>query len=623
MAEKEERYLGALLTKNNSGRRTGNMLLERLKAKLTGWRSDMLSHAGRLVLIKSVLLSIPLFFMSVEIIPKGLIKQMESLIAKFFWGKTDKNRYLSLVAWARICQPTDKGGLGVRQLQSFGDALFLKLVWEMMSGSNKIWVQICSGKYFHNLGFLRATNVAGTSPTWRHTVKMREFFKENVKWHLAGGDKVEALSQPWYPNWQVCVQATRRDRKTMVADLFDFTTSEWKRDQLVHLLGEEATNQITSNVQKPVQVQGLEDMLIWNHTRSGRYTAKDGYDALVNNPLAQDVPWQYIWNWKNLIPKVKIFLWRLLVNGLPLANNLHQRIHAIHPRCARCQEENEYTMHCFFFYQSSRMVWFMGNLGIRVENLPLNFAEALEYITRGMNEDTIRIVCYTLWEIWLARNAFLFQQKNFDPVAVCKKVSAWVGTNGQGPNQTPYEHIARVIVPYEFMAREWQVIIDVSWELSNKAGGAYLAYESGVLKWIGMESYQASDPFQSEAMILYSAINWIRANTGRQDNPIVHIFTDCLNLVTALQEDNLDIIPSWRARPVVARIAHQLSQEGSWISLHHVFREALKPAHNMANLARRRQTSYQGEPIAMLMMELGMGMHIEDRFFQQVQERPP
>ncbi|KAJ4773869.1 RNA-directed DNA polymerase (reverse transcriptase)-related family protein [Rhynchospora pubera] len=439
MAEEEEKYLGALLTKNNSARRMSLLLLERLKAKLTGWRSDMLSHAGRLVLVKAVLLSIPVFFMSVEIIPKGIIKQMESLIAKFFWRKTDQSRYLSLVSWARICQATDNGGLGVRQLQPFGDALFLKLVWEMMSGSNKVWVHICAGKYYHNLGFWRASNVIGTSPTWRHTVRMRDFFKENVKWQLAGGDKVQALSQPWYPNWQVCVQATWRERKITVADLFDFATNDWKREQMVALLGEEGTNQVTSSVKKPVQIQGMEDMLIWAHTRSGRYTVKDGYNVLVSNPQVQGVPWKYIWRWKNLIPKVRIFLWRLLANGLPLANNMHHRIHAISPRCARCQKENEYTMHCFFFFHGSRMVWFMGNLGIRVENLPMNFAEALEYLTQSMNEDAIRVFCYTLWELWLARNAVAFQQKNFDPVAICKKITAWVETNVQGETQRPYE----------------------------------------------------------------------------------------------------------------------------------------------------------------------------------------
>ncbi|KAJ4783428.1 RNA-directed DNA polymerase (reverse transcriptase)-related family protein [Rhynchospora pubera] len=235
-AEDEERYLGALLTKANCAKKTGTMLLERLKAKLTGWSSNMLSHAGQLVLIKSVLLSIPVFFMSVEIIPRGLIKQMESPIAKFFWGKTDQHRYMSFVSWAKICQTTNKGGLGVRQLRPFGDALFLKLVWDMMREENKIWVQVCSAKYYANFGFWRANCVAGTSSLWRQTVKLRDFFKENVKWQLGDGEKVKVLSQPWHPSWQICAQATRKDRKSTVATLFDFEAGEWNSDKVTSLL---------------------------------------------------------------------------------------------------------------------------------------------------------------------------------------------------------------------------------------------------------------------------------------------------------------------------------------------------------------------------------------------------
>ncbi|KAJ4777159.1 RNA-directed DNA polymerase (reverse transcriptase)-related family protein [Rhynchospora pubera] len=624
-AGSEERYLGALLTNSNSAKKAGTMLLEKLSAKLTGWKSNMLTHVGRLVLIKSVLMSIPVYYMSVEILPKGLIKKMESLIAKFFWGKTDQVRYMSFVSWDRICQPIEKGGLGVRKLKNFGEALFLKLVWGMISDDEKLWVQVCKSKYYSNLGFWRARNVAGTSPLWRQTVRMRDYFKENVKWQVGDGEKIHALSQPWFQGWQVASQATRDERRVKVASLFDYELNQWKIEEMTRLLGHEATTVVTQTVQKPCRIPGLGDKLIWNCTAAGKYTVKEGYDQTMirMNPQREDVPWYFIWKWKKIAPKVRMFMWRLLTNGLPLAQNMHRRIHSISPRCTRCQLEDEYPAHCFFFCHASRLVWFGGNLGIRTDELPIDIKEAVKYITNGMNDDSICEFCYTLWEIWLARNEFIFQQKNFEPIGVCRKVQTWLRNREDLGRENEHYQMAKEIVPYEFLPGGWQIVIDASWDATHKAGTAFLVYYEGALTWLEMDNHEAADSFQAEAMALQNAVDWIQGTVQAVGSQRCKIFSDCINLVSAVQERNLENLPSWRSRPIIANIISQLHQLDRWIFVQHVTREAVKPAHEMANKARRMSIAYRGIPMASIMQEHSMGMEIDSRFFQQVQENPP
>ncbi|KAJ4787969.1 RNA-directed DNA polymerase (reverse transcriptase)-related family protein [Rhynchospora pubera] len=626
LAGQEERYLGVILAHSNSAKKTGNLLLEKLKAKLSGWRSNMLSHAGRLVLIKSVLMSVPVYFMSAELLPKGLIRQMDSLIAKFFWGKSDQARYMSFVAWAKICRSTDIGGLGVRNLNLFGEALFLKLVWDLMSNGNKMWVHVCKSKYYSNLGFWRANNVVGASSLWRHAVKMRDFFKENVKWQIASGENIPVLSQPWYQQWKTTTLATRQDRKKTVAEVFEFEAEMWNSEELVRMLGGQAHQFITNNVQKPVRVTGFKDKLIWSHTKSGEYLVKEGYECLVKANLPQliEVQWKYTWEWKNIAPKIRIFLWRLLSNGLPLAQNMHHRIQAISPMCMRCREENEFATHCFFFCQGSKMVWFGGNLGIRTENLPLNIGEAVEYITHGMSEENVRSFCYTLWEIWLARNEVLFQNKRFDPRAVCAKARASMHTVNPEHREISSPQDNGYTMTYEFGAQDYQVIVDASWDTSHMAGVAYLIYQGGRLIKLGMKKHTVQDPFHAEAMAVQEAINEIQQLLLQDDNHRrVQFYSDCLNLVVALEEECMDNLPSWRARPLIVGIINQLNSLRGRILLQHVNREAVKPAHDMANQARRCGSSYNGLPMASLMCELGIGMRLDPKFFQQVLERPP
>lgn len=54
--------------------------------KLQGWKEKLLSQAGREVPIKSVIQVIPTYTMSCFKLSNRLIKELEVLIRKFWWG---------------------------------------------------------------------------------------------------------------------------------------------------------------------------------------------------------------------------------------------------------------------------------------------------------------------------------------------------------------------------------------------------------------------------------------------------------------------------------------------------------------------------------------------------------
>jgi hypothetical protein len=57
---------------------------ERFQQKLSCWKAKYLSYGGRLVLLNSVLSSIPMFMMSFFEVPKGVLKNLEHFKSKFF-----------------------------------------------------------------------------------------------------------------------------------------------------------------------------------------------------------------------------------------------------------------------------------------------------------------------------------------------------------------------------------------------------------------------------------------------------------------------------------------------------------------------------------------------------------
>jgi hypothetical protein len=72
-------------------------VLKSIKARLSGWQSHFLSFGGRLVLLKSVLTSLPVYALSFFKAPTGIISSIESLLNNFFWGESEDCRKITWI----------------------------------------------------------------------------------------------------------------------------------------------------------------------------------------------------------------------------------------------------------------------------------------------------------------------------------------------------------------------------------------------------------------------------------------------------------------------------------------------------------------------------------------------
>ena len=59
--------------------------LLRIKKRLSRWRSKFLSFGGRLVLLKTIMFSLPVYALSFFKAPPGIISALESLFIKLFF----------------------------------------------------------------------------------------------------------------------------------------------------------------------------------------------------------------------------------------------------------------------------------------------------------------------------------------------------------------------------------------------------------------------------------------------------------------------------------------------------------------------------------------------------------
>ncbi|PKU68578.1 Putative ribonuclease H protein [Dendrobium catenatum] len=81
--------------------------------KLSIWGGKLLSLAGKITLVNSILLALPTFHTNLSLVPKQILIEVEKACRKFIWSKGDGSNGLQYASWDLLCKPKSWGGLGI------------------------------------------------------------------------------------------------------------------------------------------------------------------------------------------------------------------------------------------------------------------------------------------------------------------------------------------------------------------------------------------------------------------------------------------------------------------------------------------------------------------------------
>jgi len=108
-------YLGYFLKPLGYRVNDGIWLLQKFEKRISNWTFQYLSLGGRLVLVQSVLSSIPVYWMGLAPIPATILQKLRSIMFNFLWGSSDKNKKFHLASWNDLSWPKECGGLGYQE----------------------------------------------------------------------------------------------------------------------------------------------------------------------------------------------------------------------------------------------------------------------------------------------------------------------------------------------------------------------------------------------------------------------------------------------------------------------------------------------------------------------------
>jgi hypothetical protein len=489
------KYLGFILKPNDYRKEDWKWLLKKMDKRLNTWSHRWLSRAGRLVLVKSVLEAILVYWMSLSWIPKGILEAARKLTSKFLWSGKKEAHVIPWVRWDKIVVPKAMGGWGLKNIFLFSKALVAKGGWRIINSSS-LWTKVIIQKYIEPVPlefWIRSQQKSkkGASVIWKAILNAFPLIENGLAWKLGNGHRFRLGKDPWPGSEgkhilsEQLIQHLHSLGFTHLNTLADPNRSTlwsqgWTDPNRLGLSEEEKLeleSYIYSLKSSQIRLTDNEDELIWDPTPSGIYSPKLGY-LKYNSDLGLREPvwwWRKLWKVKSLT-KTRLFMWNVLQNKVPTWDNLQKRNFVGPGWCSLCKSEGENLLHLFLKCIFINKVWKetsrLLNLHCVWEGRDLDHSWFTWWKTRAFKH-LRALPLLVIWGVWLAQNSFIFKGTPPSPeITVARSVALLPSFLSQSPRlstRQPQEVVIDSSSPWGFFDGASQ---------QNICGGGGLLYLS-------------------------------------------------------------------------------------------------------------------------------------------------
>ncbi|KAJ9555174.1 hypothetical protein OSB04_009788 [Centaurea solstitialis] len=429
-------YMGITIGANMGVAKNWKCILEKIDAKLSLWKAKNLSFGGRVTLCKSVLGSIPLYYMSLYRAPQNIIDAIDKLRRRFIWGVSSSGKSkICWVDWTKTTAPKQLGGLGIGSLKSANIALLIKWIWRFRTCGDALWTKVI--KATHGLSgcessVLAKPRCAGTrlnivktgSSLSSLNLNLDDFLSRKIR----NGIETKFWSDRWIGNSPLKflfpeLFDLERDKSCSIAMRFSHSTNEtaawtwsWSNNSDAERLSDKV-EELEHMLKNVVLMEG-DDKWSWEGDPSGDYTVSS-LRGIIDGLSCPPAEYRCFWNnW--LPPRVNCFIWRLLSNRIPTRVNLNKRgINTSSTFCPLCESEEETVEHLFHSCSAVKDLWrwffdwCLINVGQQASfnqflfkilecGKSLKSRKFLEAAVGGL-----------VWFIWKARNNLIFKGVKF------------------------------------------------------------------------------------------------------------------------------------------------------------------------------------------------------------------
>lgn len=301
--------------------------------------------------------------------------------------------------------------------------------------------------------------------------------------------------------------------------------------------------------------------MAWAPERSATYTVKSAYRSLMiqnehkaleegtfTDTSATDKQlWSRLWKLK-VLPKVRVFWWRVMRGILPVESTLKYRHISSESKCKICLHADEDMMHALLNCTHARRFWNEAPewLDIKRPDLhPVTWVKDILCDYLFSDSDRAKLVSI-MWSIWTSRNNITHDKGDYDPVQSMKLIREALASL-----DLPQDH-ARILPGHGWRPPDegWiKINTDGSIAMEARRGGVGgVARSSSALKAAWCKPYTGiTDPIVAEALALRDGV--IFAKLRGYDQVI-------------LETDSLEMVNLWHSRHDRSVVAPILTEIG-------------------------------------------------------------
>ncbi|KAK1324385.1 hypothetical protein QJS10_CPA01g00629 [Acorus calamus] len=275
---------------------TAQKATEKITKRLETWKSSSLNIAGRVVLIRAVLQTLPQHLMFAASLMRTDAEEIDRLARRFFWAGGRTERVIHYINWERVTSEKAAGGLGIRRTPILRVASLAIMAYRVLLRPSMVQ-QVFGLKYKWSGNPWELPRAQRSSRNWRRLCEGLTLIRQHVRKISGSFTEVDLLRDPWF----MPVPFSRLPIfVNMDSVILDFKLSDvihngsWSQQNLARIFPPFWVDCIMQSSLPEVRIGDHE--WCWESTPTTKPRVRDMYQLLLPSPNISFTPlWKGIW----------------------------------------------------------------------------------------------------------------------------------------------------------------------------------------------------------------------------------------------------------------------------------------------------------------------------------------